>query len=806
MYVIKRNNTKEPVKFDKISDRLSKLTVPTPSNPLDHRYNYPEGINVDKVAQLTIRDLPDVITTEKIDELSAQICASLIMTHHNYNNLAAKICISNNHKCTLVSFHDTMELLYNNQDHHGNPYPFVTKEFIDIIKKHRQAIEAMIDYNRDYNRDYFGFKTLEKSYLFKINHKTVERVQHMIMRVSVGIHGEDMGAVKTTYDMMSLKYFTHATPTLFNAGTPRPQLSSCFLLGTQDSLEGIYKTITDSARISKHAGGIGIHISDIRARGSRIYGTNGTSNGIIPMLCTYNASSRYIDQGGGKRNGSMAMYLEPWHADVMDFLDLKKNTGSETERARDLFLALWVCDEFMRRVEQDKPWSLMCPNVCPGLTKVYGDEFDTLYRQYEQDGKFMKQLPAREVWSKILESQIETGVPYILYKDNVNRKSNQANVGTICSSNLCAEITEYSDDKETAVCNLASIAVNEFVIKNANGTYDYNYAMLQRVAGVVCHNLNLIIDINHYPTQECKRSNLKHRPIGIGIQGLADLFFTMRLPFTSDKGRTVMKNIQETILFGAMTVSMELAKQHGPYETFPGSPMSKGQFPFNLWDIDEATLLHDWGKLREQVLLYGTRNSLLTALMPTASSAQMLGNNESFEPLTTNVYSRRTLAGSFPVVNRYLMHDLIGLGLWDDTMKNEIMKHSGSIQAIPSIPDHLKQLYRTVWEIKQKDLIDMAAERAPMVCQSQSMNLYFDQPSNTKLSSALFYGWKKGLKTGMYYLRSKPASDAIKFTVDETLTASTTESIKTPKTPKTPNTTNDLTCDEENGVCLMCSS
>lgn len=792
MRVIKRNQETEPVSFDKILERLTKLTIPTPSNPLDYKYNYPEGINVAKLTQMTIRDIYDGITTEQIDDVSSQLCASLIMTHHNYNNLGAKICISNNHKCTLESFHDTMKLLYNNRDHNDNHYPFVTKDFMDVVTTHRQAIEDMIDYNRDYNRDYFGFKTLEKAYLFKINGKTVERIQHMLMRVSVGIHYNDMEAVKSTYDMMSLKYFTHATPTLFNAGTPRPQLSSCFLMGTHDSLEGIYKTITDSARISKHAGGIGIHISNIRAKGSRIYGTNGTSNGIIPMCCTYNASSRYIDQGGGKRNGSIAMYLEPWHADIMDYLDLKKNTGSETERARDLFLALWVCDEFMRRVEKNETWSLMCPNVSPGLADVHGQEFEALYCKYEQEGKFMRQVPAREVWSKILESQIETGVPYILYKDNVNKTSNQANLGTIRSSNLCAEITEYSNDSETAVCNLASIAVNEFVIPNKDGTYQYDYTMLQKVAGVVCNNLNIIIDINYYPTPECKKSNLQHRPIGIGIQGLADLFFTMRLPFTSPEARTIMKNIHETILFGAMTVSMELAKKHGKYSSFDGSPMSQGKFPFNLWGIDESTLMHNWPALREQILIHGTRNSLLTALMPTASSSQILGNTEAFEPLTTNLYSRRTLAGVFPVVNRYLMQDLIKLNLWDDKMKNELMYHSGSIQAIKTIPDELKELYKTVWEIKQKDLIDMAADRAPMVCQSQSMNLYFAEPSNTKLSSALFHGWRKGLKTGMYYLRSKPASEAIKFTVDESAIDAKT------------NTT--MKCNKEDGACLMCSS
>lgn len=792
-YVIKRDGRKELVEFDKVSKRLDKLMEPIPGNPLDIKYDYPTGVVKTNVAHLTIRDMTDNISTEEIDMLSSQICASLSMTHHNYNNLAARICISNNHKCTKESFHDTMMLLYNHHDHTGKHYPFVTKKFIDIVIKHSNAIDCMIDYNRDYNRDYFGFKTLEKAYLFKINNKVVERIQHMIMRVSIGIHGEDLASVKTTYDMMSLKYFTHATPTLFNAGTPKPQLSSCFLMGTEDSLEGIYKTLTDSARISKYAGGIGIHISNIRAQGSKIYGTNGTSNGIIPMCCTYNASSRYIDQGGGKRNGSIAMYLEPWHADIMDFLDLKKNTGSETERARDLFLALWVCDEFMRRVEKDQQWSLMCPNICPNLHTVYGESFDTLYRQYEQEGKFVKQLPAREVWSKILESQIETGVPYMLFKDNVNRKSNQSNVGTICSSNLCAEITEFSDDKETAVCNLASIAVNEFAIKNKDGTYDYDYTLLQKVAGIVCNNLNLIIDSNYYPTQECKESNLKHRPIGIGVQGLADLFFTMRLPFTSTKARTIMKNIQETILFGAMTVSMELAKTNGPYKSFQGSPMSKGMFPFNLWDVDESSLMHDWESLRQQILVHGTSNSLFTALMPTASSSQMLGNTESFEPLTTNLYSRRTLAGVFPVVNRHLMQDLIKLNLWNDDMKNKLMYHSGSIQSIESIPDDLKELYKTVWEIKQRDLIDMAAERAPMVCQSQSMNLYFAEPSNMKLSSALFHGWKKGLKTGMYYLRSKPAVEAIKFTVDETL-------VKDDKKKKT------VKCDDETGVCLMCSS
>jgi ribonucleoside-diphosphate reductase alpha chain len=656
-----------------------------------------------------------------------------------------------------------MRLLYNCTDSKtGKVLPLIADDVMQIIEENDELLDSTIIYDRDYGFDYFGFKTLEKSYLLKVNGKIVERPQHMYMRVSIGIHKGDIDSAIKTYHLMSERWFTHATPTLFNAGTPKPQMSSCFLLTMkEDSIDGIYDTLKQTAKISQSAGGIGLAIHGIRATGSYIGGTNGTSNGIIPMLKVFNDTARYVDQGGGKRKGAFAIYLEPWHADVFEFLDLRKNHGKEEMRARDLFYALWIPDLFMKRVEQDGEWSLFCPNEAPGLHESWGDQFEQLYEQYESEGRARRTIKAQELWFAILEAQIETGTPYLLYKDAANSKSNQQNLGTIKSSNLCTEIIEYTAPDEIAVCNLASLALPRFVI---NGQFDHE--KLYEVTYQATKNLNKIIDYNYYPVEEARNSNLRHRPIGLGVQGLADVFIQLRLAFESDAARTLNKEIFETIYFAAMTASKDLAKVEGPYETYAGSPVSKAQFQFDLWGV-EPSLRWDWYSLKAEVLKYGVRNSLLVAPMPTASTSQILGNNECFEPYTSNIYVRRVLSGEFVVVNKHLLNDLIELNLWNDEMKNRIISNNGSIQKIDDIPDQIKDVYKTVWEIKQRTLIDMAADRGAYICQSQSLNLFVDAPTTSKLTSMHFYGWRKGLKTGMYYLRSKAASQAVQFTVEK---------------------------------------
>ena len=752
MQVLKRDGRQESVKFDKVTARIEKLCY---SLDRDH-------VTPVEVAKKVIQGIYDGVTTSELDNLAAEIAASLTTKHPDYAKLASRIAISNLHKNTKKSFSSTMADLYNYTDPKtGKKAPLVAEDVYEIIMKNADLLDSTIIYDRDFGYDYFGFKTLEKSYLLKIDGQVVERPQHMLMRVAVGIHKEDIDAAIETYNLMSERWFTHATPTLFNAGTPKPQLSSCFLLTMkEDSIEGIYETLKQCAKISQSAGGIGLSIHDIRATGSYIRGTNGTSNGIIPMLRVFNDSARYVDQGGGKRKGSFAIYLEPWHADIFEFLDLKKNHGKEELRARDLFYALWIPDLFMKRVEENGNWSLFCPNEAPGLTTCWGEEFEKLYEKYEREGKARKTVKAQELWFAILESQIETGTPYILYKDACNRKSNQQNLGTIKSSNLCTEIVEFTSPDEVAVCNLASIALPHFVI---DGKLDHE--RLFEITKVVTKNLNKIIDVNYYPVEEARRSNFRHRPIGIGVQGLADTFILLRMPFDSDEARELNKEIFETIYFGAMTASMELAAKHGPYETFNGSPVSKGIFQFNMWGVEPSDRWN-WKELKEKVKQHGVRNSLLLAPMPTASTSQILGNNECFEPYTSNIYTRRVLSGEFIVVNKYLLKDLVELGLWSNELKNKIISSNGSIQKIAEIPQDIKDLYKTVWEIKQRVLIDMAADRGAFICQSQSLNLFLQDVDFSKLTSMHFYAWKQGLKTGMYYLRTKAAADAIKFTVE----------------------------------------
>lgn len=753
MYVIKRNNKRESVKFDKITARIEKLCY-----GLDRRF-----VNSIDVAKKVIEGLYDGVTTTELDNLAAETAASLTVKHPDYALLASRIAVSNLHKNTTKSFSGTMELLYNCHDTKtGKHLPLLADDVWQIIQDNAELLDSTIIYDRDYGFDYFGFKTLEKSYLLKLDGKVSERPQHMFMRVAIGIHKEDIDSAIKTYHLMSERWFTHATPTLFNAGTPKPQMSSCFLLTMKDdSIDGIYDTLKQTAKISQSAGGIGLAIHGIRATGSYIGGTNGTSNGIIPMLRVYNDTARYVDQGGGKRKGAFAIYLEPWHADVYEFLDLRKNHGKEEMRARDLFYALWIPDLFMKRVEENGDWSLFCPNEAPGLHECWGEEFEKLYAEYEQEGRARKTVKAQELWFSILDAQIETGTPYLLYKDAANRKSNQQNLGTIKSSNLCTEIIEYTSPDEVAVCNLASLALPRYVI---NGKFDHD--KLYEVTYQVTKNLNKIIDNNYYPVPEAEKSNLRHRPIGLGVQGLADVFILLRLPFESDEARQLNKEIFETIYFAAMTASKDLAKVEGPYETFAGSPVSKGIFQFDMWDV-EPTLRWDWYTLKAEVLKHGVRNSLLVAPMPTASTSQILGNNECFEPYTSNIYVRRVLSGEFVVVNKHLLKDLVELNLWNDEMKNAIMAHNGSIQKITNIPDHIKEVYKTVWEIKQRAIIDMAADRGAYICQSQSLNLFVDTPTTGKLTSMHFYGWKRGLKTGMYYLRTKAASQAVQFTVEK---------------------------------------
>ncbi len=752
MFVIKRNGKKESVKFDKVTARIEKLS-----------YSLSPMVNVIDVAKKTIEGIYEGVPTTELDNLAAETAASLTITHPDYAILASRIAVSNLHKNTVKSFSETMGMLYNYIDKAtGKKLPLIADDVMAIIEEHAELLDSTIIYDRDFGFDYFGFKTLEKSYLLKIDGKIAERPQHMYMRVAVGIHKEDIESAIKTYHLMSERWMTHATPTLFNAGSPKPQMSSCFLLTMKDdSIDGIYDTLKQTAKISQSAGGIGLAIHNIRATGSYIGGTNGTSNGIIPMLRVFNDTARYVDQGGGKRKGAFAIYLEPWHADVFEFLDLRKNHGKEEMRARDLFFALWICDLFMKRVEANGEWSLFCPNEAPGLSECWGAEFEALYTKYESEGRARKTVKAQDLWFAILQSQIETGTPYMLYKDAANGKSNQQNLGTIKSSNLCTEIMEYTSPEEVAVCNLASLALPRFVI---NGEFDHQ--KLYEVTYEITKNLNKIIDNNYYPVEEARTSNMKHRPIGLGVQGLADVFILLRLPFESELAKMLNKNIFETIYFAAMTASKDLAKQDGPYQTYEGSPVSKGIFQFDMWGVT-PTNRWDWTALKAEVKQYGVRNSLLVAPMPTASTSQIFGNNECFEPYTSNIYTRRVLSGEFIIVNKHLLKDLVNLGLWNNSMKNKIVAANGSIQNIEEIPADIKELYKTVWEIKQRNIIDMAADRGAFICQSQSLNLFVDNPTAAKLTSMHFHAWKQGLKTGMYYLRSQAATQAVQFTVEK---------------------------------------
>ena len=817
MRVMKRDGKFEDISFDKILNRVKNL-----GNNMEPKLklNYSQFV-MDVIEQL----YPDISTT-KIDELTAEQCASMCTKHPDYGSLASRIIVSNNHKNTLPSFSDTMELLYEFKDIHDKHIPIIDAKVWTIIKNNKDFFDNILDYNRDFEIDYFGFKTLERAYLMRVDKKVVERPQHMWLRVSIGIHFDDLDAVKETYDLMSQKYFTHATPTLYNAGTPRPQLSSCYLLSMEDdSIDGIYNTLKECANISKWAGGIGLHIHNVRATGSHIRGTNGTSNGIVPMLQVFNKTARYVDQGGGKQNGSFAIYMEPWHSDIEDFLELKKNHGDEEMRARDLFYALWTPSLFMEKVEQDLEWCLFCPDKCPGLSDCYGEEFNALYKKYESEGKMNKRIKARDLWYKILDSQMETGTPYLLYKDAANEKSNQKNLGVIKSSNLCTEIIEYSNDEETAVCNLASIGLSKYV----NDDKTFNYEHLHSVTKVVTANLNKIIDVNFYPTEKTRRSNFLHRPIGIGVQGLADVFALMDIPYHSANAITVNKLIFETIYHAALEMSNELAISRkddmislinmnkydekyrvdifetmekdcrtyksnlsdtirdtlnkvkpiraevdisdknvaGSYSSFVGSPASKGILQFDMWNVTPSER-YDWATLKKSVQEQGIRNSLLLAPMPTASTSQILGNNECFEPYTSNIYTRRTLAGDYVVANKHLMKELVELDLWTEDLKNNIILNKGSVQQIDGIPDNIKEKYKIVWEIPMKHLIDMSVDRGAFICQSQSLNLWQEDPSYKSLTAMHFYGWKKGLKTGLYYLRRKPRHQPQQFTIDPT--------------------------------------
>ena len=789
MLVVKRDGRRESVKFDKITARVEKLSYGLDSN-------FVEPIDV---AKKVIEGLYDGVSTPELDNLAAEIAATMTVQHPDYAKLAARIAISNLHKTTSKSFSNTMKRLYTYIDPKtGENAPLVSKETYGIVKKNAALLDSTIIYDRDFSYDYFGFKTLERSYLMKLDGKIVERPQHMLMRVAVGIHGEDMEKVVETYNLLSEKWFTHATPTLFNAGTPKPQLSSCFLLTMKDdSIDGIYDTLKQTAKISQSAGGIGLSIHNVRAKGSYIKGTGGVSNGIVPMLRNFDMTARYVDQGGGKRKGSFAIYLEPWHADIFDFLDLKKNHGKEELRARDLFYALWISDLFMKRVEANEEWTLFCPNECPGLADSYGDDFEKLYLKYEKEGKGRQTVKAQDLWFEVLEAQIETGTPYMLYKDAANKKSNQKNLGTIKSSNLCTEIIEYTAPDEVAVCNLASIALPMYVDEE-KGVYDFQ--KLYDVTYVATKNLNKVIDVNYYPVPEAENSNMRHRPIGLGVQGLADAFILMGYPFESEEAKKLNKDIFETIYFAAMTASKDAAKADGAYETFKGSPVSKGIFQFDMWGVTPDSGLWDWDSLKKEVKKHGVRNSLLVAPMPTASTSQILGNNECFEPYTSNIYTRRTLSGEFVVVNKHLMKDLIKLDLWSAEMKNKLIAAKGSVQAIPEIPQHIKDLYKTVWEISQKAIIDMSADRGAYICQSQSLNIHIQDPNFGKMTSMHFYAWKKGLKTGMYYLRSRAAADAIQFTVDKQAAAAPTAAELEQKAA-------DMACSLDNpDACEACGS
>ncbi len=788
MQVVKRNGKREEVSFDKIKRRIEYLC-----NGLDLRY-----VNSIEICKKVILGLYDGVKTTVLDNLASETAATMATQHPDYAILAARIAVSNLHKNSDKSFAKTMKALHEYIDPKtGENAQLISNETFAIIWENRKVFDTAIKHENDYEFDYFGFKTLERSYLLRMHGIIAERPQYMIMRAAIGIHGEDVVSALQTYSLMSEKWFIHATPTLFNAGTPKPQLSSCFLLSaTEDSISGIFETLTRCAKISQSAGGIGLSIHNVRAQGSYIKGTGGTSNGIVPMLRVYNDTARYVDQGGGKRKGAFAIYLEPWHADVFDFLDLKKNHGKEEKRARDLFYAMWMSDLFMQRVEEDADWTLMCPNECPGLYDVYGEDFEALYTRYEAEEKGRRTIKARELWTKILESQIETGTPYMLYKDHANRKSNQKNLGVIRSSNLCTEIMEYTSKDEVAVCNLASISLPKFVI---NGKFDFD--KLYEITRIVTRNLNKVIDINYYPVPEARNSNMRHRPIGIGVQGLADALILMRYPFDSTEGKMLNRAIFETMYFAAVTESNELAKEQGPYQSYEGSPISQGLFQFDLWD-ETPSSKWDWESLRADIKEHGMRNSLLLAPMPTASTSQILGNNECFEPYTSNIYTRRTLSGEYIVVNKHLLKDLIELGLWTEDNKEQLMAANGSVQNL-DIPQELKDLYKTSYEIKQRHLIDMSADRGAFICQSQSLNLFVESPTFAKLTSMHFYAWKKGLKTGMYYLRSKAAVDPIKFT----LSSKHQTQFATADAVNAANTDEGIACSIDNpDDCLMCGS
>ncbi|KAM3717561.1 Ribonucleoside-diphosphate reductase large subunit [Dirofilaria immitis] len=754
-YVVKRDGRHEAVSFDKISRRIMKLCYGLSQERVDHI----------EISQKVIAGLYKGVTTTELDNLAAEIAADMITKHPDYAILASRIAISNLHKKTEKLFSKVSRKLYNAvHPKSGRRMPLISKELFDIIQNNADILDSSIVHERDYLYTYFGLKTLERSYLLQINGELVERPQHMLMRVALGIHSEDIEAALETYNLMSERWFIHATPTLFNSGTCTPQMSSCFLLTMfEDSIEGIFETLKKCALISKSAGGIGLNVHCIRATGSAIAGTNGVSNGLVPMLRVFNNAARYVDQGGNKRPGAFAIYLEPWHADIFEFLELRKNVGDELERCRDLFLGLWVPDLFMERVRDDKIWSLMCPAECPGLEDSWGKAFEKLYTEYEGGGRYRKQIPARKLWETIVCTQIETGLPYMVYKDACNRKTNQQNLGTIKCSNLCTEVVLYSSREEIAVCNLASIALSRFVTSGM--TFDFK--MLREVTKVVVKNLNKVIDRNYYPVPEAERSNKRHRPIGIGVQGLADAFILMRCPFTSEKARDLNKRIFETIYYAALEASCELAMKQGPYDSYENSPVSKGILQFDMWNVTPTDQC-DWGTLREKIAMYGIRNSVLLAPMPTASTAQVLGNNESIEPYTSNVYTRNVLSGNFQIFNMHLMNDLMDLGLWDDDMKLEIIKNKGSVQNIERIPRKIRDLYKTVWEMSQRDIIDMAADRGAFIDQSQSLNIFIARPNYSNITSMHFYGWQKGLKTGMYYLRTRPAVDAVQFTVDKT--------------------------------------
>ena len=756
LQVINRAGERVDVRFDAISEKMANL-----AQDLDLNW-----IDTGQIAKMVIEGLYDGVTTKELDQLAAETSASLVSNHPDYSRLAAMIAVDDLHRSTLDSFSELVEILYAYTDPETKKQaPLVSEELLNVVRENKEIFDSHINYKRDFNYDYFGFKTLARSYLLKINGEVAERPQHMLMRVAIGIHSNDVEKALETYDLMSEGWFTHATPTLFNAGTTKPQLSSCFLLTMQDdSLEGIYNTLHQCAKISKSAGGIGLSVHPIRSKGSYIKGTNGTSNGLVPMLQVFNATARYVDQGGGKRKGSCAIYLEPWHPDIFDWLDLRKNHGKEELRARDLFYALWTPDLFMQRVEENGDWSLFCPNECAGLHDAYGDEFNELYYKYESEGLARKTVKARELWDAVVSTQIETGTPYMLYKDAANKKSNQKNLGTIRSSNLCTEIMEYTSPDEVAVCNLASIALPKFVdVENMK----FDHQRLYDVTYKITYNLNRVIDVNYYPVPEAERSNLRHRPIGIGVQGLADTFAMLKYNFDGDDASQLNKDIFETIYFAALSCSADLSIRDGPYESYPGSPASKGILQFDMWGVTPESGNWNWDELKTKIMDTGIRNSLLLAPMPTASTSQILGNNECFEAFTSNLYTRRTLSGEFVILNKHLVKDLIDANLWSLTLKDKILEGKGSIQNIEEIPEKIRMLYKTTWEIKQKTIIDMSADRGAYIDQSQSLNIHMTDANSAKVSSMHFYGWKKGLKTGMYYLRTKAAVDAIQFTLEK---------------------------------------